>query len=64
MIVVESDCCDCDLPCIGSSCKHFKTVRFVCDDCEEDVDDLYYFDGQELCIDCIEHKLERVEYYD
>ena len=26
------------------------------------INDLYYFDGQELCIDCVEQRLERVEY--
>ena len=64
MIVVESDCCDCNLPCIGSSCKYFKLVRYVCDDCKDDVDNLYYFDGLELCIGCVERRLERIEYYE
>lgn len=64
MIMVELDCSDCGLPCIDSACKYFKVVRYICDGCEDDVDNLYYFDGLELCIDCVERKLERVEYYE
>jgi hypothetical protein len=64
MISVESDCYDCDLPCIYESCPHYKVVRYICDCCYDEVDNLYYFDGQELCTDCIEQKLERVEYDD
>lgn len=64
MIVAESDCCDCGLPCIGTSCKYFKIVRFICDDCKDEVNELYHFDNEELCVDCIVNRLERVEYYD
>ena len=65
MIVVENECVGCpsDLGCIGNSCPYLNVPRFYCDCCGDEVDDLYYFDGQELCIDCIEHRLERVAYY-
>lgn len=62
MIRVESDCCDCGLPCIKSSCKYYEIIRYICDDCDDDVNELYYFDGKQLCVDCIVNKLERVEY--
>jgi hypothetical protein len=64
MIRVESDCVDCGLPCQYEACPHYKVVRYICDDCDYEVDDLFLFDGQELCIDCVEPRLERVEYYD
>lgn len=64
MISVESDCVDCGLPCIYEACPHYKAIRYICDCCDNEVDDLFLFDDQELCIDCITHKLERVEYYD
>jgi hypothetical protein len=64
MISVESDCVDCGLPCIYNACPHYKAIRYICDSCNDEVNDLFLFDGQELCINCIEHKLERVEYYD
>lgn len=62
MVRVESDCVDCDLPCIYEACPYYQMFVYECDDCGEEVDNLYYYDGQELCIDCIEHRLERVEY--
>lgn len=54
MVRIESDCCDCGLPCLYGACPHYKVVRYICDCCEEEVGDLYYFDGQELCLYCIE----------
>ena len=64
MIVTENECVDCGLPCIHESCRHWAVTRFYCDKCHEDVENLYYFEDQELCIDCIEQQLERVEYYE
>ena len=60
MVIVESDCCDCGLPCIYDSCKYYKVIRYVCDNCEDETD-IYEFDGQELCIDCIEKLLTKIE---
>ena len=62
LIVVESDCVDCGLPCIYEACKYYKVIRYYCDRCGEETDDLYYWDGYELCIECILKQLERVEY--
>ena len=62
MVRVESDCCDCGLPCIGTSCKYYDIVTYICDHCNDHVNELYYFDGQQLCIDCITDRLEKVEY--
>jgi hypothetical protein len=64
MIRVESDCVDCGLPCLYEACPHYKAIRYICDCCDNETDDLFLLDDQELCIDCIKHKLERVEYYD
>jgi hypothetical protein len=64
MIVIGSECCDCDLPCIFEACPYYKVVYYVCDKCGETVDDLYYFDGEQLCVDCILKQLEKVEYED
>ena len=61
LIVIESDCCDCDLPCIHEACRFYKVARFYCDECKEETD-LYYFDNQELCADCIISRLEEVSY--
>ena len=59
LIVVESDCCDCDLPCIQEGCRFYKVARFYCDDCGEE-DTLYYFDDKQLCSYCVLKQLEEV----
>ena len=64
MIVIGSECVDCDLPCIFSACPYYKVVYYVCDKCGETVDDLYNFDGEQLCSDCVLEQLEKVEYED
>lgn len=60
MRVVENECVDCGRPCLGSACPYRNVVRHYCDNCKEETD-LYYFDGEELCIDCIIEQLEKVE---
>ena len=62
MVRLESDCVDCGLPCLYESCPHYQIAIYECDDCGCDARNIYYFDGQELCIDCIERRLERVEH--
>ena len=61
LIIVESECVDCDLPCIREACRYYKVARFYCDDCKEETD-LYYWGNEELCIDCIKSRLEEVSY--
>lgn len=53
-------CTNLGLHCIGSSCPNRSVVHFYCDKCKKEKD-IYYFEGQELCIDCIEKMLEKVE---
>jgi hypothetical protein len=60
MKIIENECVDCGLPCIGNACPYRNVARFYCDECNEETE-IYYFDGQELCIDCIEKKLQKVE---
>ena len=62
MIKIENECVNCGLPCIFSACPYYKVVRFYCDECNDEAE-LYFFDDEELCLDCIEKRLERVEYH-
>lgn len=55
----ENECVDCGLPCLGSSCPNRNVLRFYCDRCGEEAQ-LYHYDGEELCISCIEEDLEKV----
>ena len=56
---VENDCVGCELPCLGDSCQYLNVIHFYCDDCGDETQ-LYEFDGEELCIDCIEKRLKKV----
>lgn len=66
MIEVTNDCVGCATDayqCIGSACPLRNVTHYICDECGADVDEgsLYYFDGEQLCIDCIVERLEVVE---
>ena len=62
MKITENECVGCpkEMGCLGESCPNRHVTRFYCDKCDCETD-LYYYDGQELCIDCIEKLLEKVE---
>lgn len=59
MISIENECVDCGLPCLYESCPYWAVKRYYCDECEEEKK-LFYFNGREMCIDCIEQELEVV----
>jgi hypothetical protein len=62
IIQIENDCFDCPSElCIGSRCKYLNVPHFYCDDCGEE-SKLYWFEDMQLCIDCIEERLEEVHY--
>lgn len=64
MVTYENECCDCAVPaypCIGDSCPNRHVKHYYCDECKDDVENLYRFDGEELCLYCIEKRLEVVE---
>lgn len=60
MIIKESDCCECGFPCRGTSCKYFSVTRYVCDECDAEVDELYWWEGWQICADCVLDQLEKV----
>ena len=63
MIKVENECVNCGFPCLREACRYYAVVRMYCDRCKTE-DELYYFEGDQLCADCILKSLERVEYDD
>lgn len=63
MIVVESDCVDCGLPCKHTACPHYQVVRYICDRCQDETT-LYVWGNEQLCFECILEELERVEHND
>lgn len=58
----ENECVGCpsELGCMGESCPNRNVTRFYCDNCGDEAE-LYHFEGEELCIDCIKERLEKVE---
>ena len=60
MKIIENECVSCDLPCMGSACPYQNVTRYYCDRCEEETT-LYYYDGEELCVDCLIKEFEIVK---
>ena len=52
--------------CVGcETCMSYCELRdnsyiWKCDECGEEDDDIYYFEGNELCTRCILKRLEKV----
>ena len=46
MIKFENDCCDCALHCRGSTCRNRNVPHFYCDECEDEVEELFEYDGE------------------
>ena len=64
MITYENDCCGCATPaypCMGDACPNRNVPHLYCDKCEEEVDDLYEWDDEQVCIECIVKSLKKVE---
>ena len=60
MHLTDNECVNCGLPCLGSGCPYRNVTRYYCDECGDETT-LFHFDGEELCIECIESRLEKVE---
>lgn len=59
----ENRCCGCSTegyPCLGSSCANRNVTIYYCDNCKNESEVLYEYDGEELCLDCVEKRLEVV----
>lgn len=64
MIKYEDECCGCateNYPCMGSACPNRNVPHFYCDECGEDVEELYNVDDKEICEQCLLKKFEKVK---
>jgi len=67
MIVYEDECVGCateNFPCIGNACHNINVPHYYCDgDCKQEYDasELYDYDGDMLCIDCLVKKFKTVK---
>lgn len=56
MVKTESGCVNCGLPCIGKACPYHTVEIHYCDECDEELDDIYEVDGDELCEYCLKKR--------
>lgn len=63
MIKYENECVGCppEMGCLGSACPYRDVPYLYCDICDEDVDELYEYEGKQVCADCILKSLKKVE---
>ena len=57
---IENDCVNCGLPCLGDRCPNRNVPHYYCDCCGNE-DKLYYYDGLEICQECLLKEFEAVE---
>ena len=55
MVQYENECVGCppNMGCIGSACSYQNVLRYYCDTCKDEVDELYQYDGEQLCLNCL-----------
>jgi len=56
MVCEENHCCDCAVPaypCRGNICELRHVLVYYCDKCKSEAENLWNYDGKELCEDCI-----------
>ena len=63
MIKTENECVGCPdgLPCLYELCPYWAVTRLCCDQCDDEVETLYWWGNEQLCLNCIEKQLERVD---
>ena len=56
MIEYEDECVGCppEMGCLGDSCPNRNVPHIYCDKCGEEYEELYRYDGKELCENCFE----------
>lgn len=60
----ENHCCDCappGYPCLGASCPNRNVPVHYCDNCGEELDEIYDVDDKELCEECLKEMFRRDE---
>ena len=63
MITYENECCGCAVPgypCMGDICTNINVKHLYCDKCKADCEELYDYDGEELCQECLLNTIEKI----
>ena len=55
MIKYENECIGCppEKGCLGNSCPNRNVKHLYCDRCKCDCEELYVYDDEELCEECL-----------
>lgn len=62
MKVIENRCRDCAVPgypCRGSACPLMRVEVFYCDECGDEINEIYDVDGDELCEECLKERFRK-----
>lgn len=60
MIKYENDCVSCGFPCKFNSCPYYSAPHYYCDRCGDE-DELYEYEDEQLCENCLLHTVPKVE---
>ena len=64
MVRYEDQCRGCppEMGCRGNLCQYKNVPIWICDKCGEEEVDLYEYDGQELCEECLLQAVPKVHH--
>lgn len=61
MIWTENACVDCQIPCESQCCPYAAETHSMCDRCGNEDICLFWYEGEQVCGDCILSDYEIVE---
>lgn len=55
MIQYVDECVSCpkEMGCLGSVCPHMNVPIYICDNCGNEVEELWDLEGEQLCLECL-----------
>lgn len=56
----ECVCCPPEMGCLGSACPNRNVKHLYCDKCKADCEELYDYDGEELCEECLLDSFKKI----
>lgn len=63
MIKYKNGCVGCpkEIGCLGTSCPYINVKHLYCDSCQDDVECLYEYNGEQLCQSCLLKEFPKLE---
>lgn len=63
MLKYENECVGCppNMGCLGGACPYRNVPVWVCDKCGEEAEELWKYEGEELCQDCLLETIPKAE---